>query len=56
MMFTHPQGIPDDSFHASFYAWFASRVMLGIPIDPTMGMAQSLQISGANVEGYGTVL
>lgn len=34
MMFTHPIGHPDDSFHSNFYAWLASRIYLGIPISP----------------------
>lgn len=35
MMFTHPLGTTDDSFHASFLSWFAMRVLLNDPIDPT---------------------
>lgn len=35
MMFTHPLGTTDDSFHSSFLSWFAMKIMMGEPIDPT---------------------
>jgi hypothetical protein len=56
MMFTHPIDKPDDSVHASFYSWFASRVVLGIPIDPTTYETDKLQVAGSQGEGYGTIL
>lgn len=34
MMFTHPLGTTDDSFHSSFLSWFALKMLLGEPIDP----------------------
>lgn len=56
MMFTHPAGIPDDSFHASFYAWFALKILMRSPIDPTIESIfdPSKMISSAHV-GYNEI-
>ena len=56
MMFTHPQGSPDDSFHASFYCWMAARLFHGIPIDPLSSTSWPVQFSGAMTTPAGTVL
>lgn len=56
MMFTHPVGIPDDSFHASFYSWLAMKLLLNKPVDPTEAGSHTVHLAGAMTEGMGSVI
>lgn len=51
MMYTHPGGAPDDSFQACFYAWFAGKIYMGMPIDPNSPREAAFGFAAAT-EGY----
>jgi hypothetical protein len=47
MMFTHPLGTTDDSFHSSFLSWFALKWFLSEPIDPNMAVSANELVATA---------